>query len=98
MVDIGVPDEEIETDSRASGREDIIGCRDDLLAVDEPREDVAMNRRLDHVAILHSIVRTDELCQRGEIADLAIPAHDLGVATLCLEAPPEHLVTGADMR
>src|ERR1700674_2724849 len=98
MVDIGVADEEIETDSRTSRVEDVICGPNDLHAVDESLQDVAPNRRLDHVAVLDSILRADELLQRGEVPYLSVPAHDFGIALIRFEAPPEHLVPRADVR
>src|ERR1700680_724445 len=98
MVDIGVADEEIETDSRAPGVEDIIGGRDDLHAIDESLEHVATNCRLYHVAVLASVLGTDELLERGEVPDLSVPAHDFGISLIGFEASPEHLVPCAHVR
>src|SRR5438270_1684092 len=53
---------------------------------------------LDLVAILDSVLRANELLERCEVTDLAVPAHDLRVALFGLEASPEHLVAAADMR
>ncbi len=51
MVDVRVPDEEVEPDSRAPALKYIVCRRDDLGAVDEPLDDVALDGRLDDVAI-----------------------------------------------
>src|SRR5437660_1742119 len=98
MVDVGVPDEEIETDSRATTCEDVVRGRDHLDAVDEPLDDVAAYGGLDDVAMFDAVFRADVLLQRSEVSDPAIPAHDFHVPILGFEASPEHLVPRAHMR
>src|SRR5258708_30755946 len=66
MVDVGVADEEIETDSGTARGEDLVGGGDDLDAVDEPLEHVAGHGPLGAIAILDAEVRADQLLQRGE--------------------------------
>src|SRR5579859_916503 len=48
VVEMGVADEEIETDSRTARGEDAVCSRDDLDAV----EDVAVDGRPDHITVL----------------------------------------------
>src|SRR5713226_8326758 len=98
VVDVGVADEEIEADSGASGLEHVLGGRGHLLAVDQAADMVALNVGLDLVAVLHAVLRADELLQRREIPDIAIPAHDLRVALVGLEASPENLIAAAPIR
>src|SRR5229473_7135573 len=98
VVDVGVTDEEIEPYSRTARGEGVVCGRDDLDAADETFEDVAANGRLDHIAILDAILRTDQLFQRGEVPHLSIPAHDFRVSLVGLKAPPEHLIPRAQMR
>src|ERR1700730_12528103 len=97
MVDVCIPDEEIEPDSRASGLEHVVFGGDDFHAVDESLEDVAVDGRLDHITVFDCVLRANELLERCEVAHLAVPAHDLRVALICREASPEHLVPGAEM-
>src|SRR5438445_9261708 len=72
VVDVGVPDEKVESDSGAAGVEHVVGGRDHLDAVDEPFEEVAVNRCLYHVAVLDAVLRADQLLQRGEVSDLPV--------------------------
>src|SRR5229473_6336694 len=97
MVDVGVADEEIESYSRTARGEDVVGGRDHLDTVDEPLEHVALNSRLHHVPVLNTVLRADELLQRGEVPYLPVPTHDFRISLVRLETPEEHLVPGAEM-
>src|SRR6266852_180911 len=97
MVDVGVADEEIESYSRTARGEDVVDGRDHLDTVDEPLEHVALNSRLHHVPVLNTVLRADELLQRGEVPYLPVPTHDFRVSLVRLETPEEHLVPGAEM-
>jgi biotin carboxyl carrier protein len=66
VVDVRVAGEEVESDSGAAGGKDVVGGRDHRDAVDEPREDVAEDRRLDDVAVLHAVRGADQLLERRE--------------------------------
>src|SRR6185312_3396169 len=98
VVDVGVADEEVEPDPRAALAEDVIDSGDFLHAVDVAPDDVAGDARLDHVAVLDPVLRTGELGQGREVANLPVPPHDLRVAVLGLEAPEEYLVPRAPVR
>src|SRR6266851_5271682 len=76
---------------------DVVGGRDHLDTVDEPLEHVALNSRLHHVPVLNTVLRADELLQRGEVPNLPIPTHDFRVSLVSIETPEEHLVPGAEM-
>src|SRR6516164_2554952 len=98
VIDIGVADEEVEPDARAAGLDLVVDGRDHLLAVHIAPDDIAGDGGLDQVAVLHAIFLADQLLERGEIADLAVPADDLGVTSVRLQAAPEHLIAVAPMR
>src|SRR5207344_2050279 len=71
---------------------------DDLHAVDVALEDIADDRGLDLVAIHDPDLGTGAALQRLPPPDRTVPAHDLRVARLALEAAPEHLVARAAVR
>src|SRR5262249_39983564 len=97
MVGTGVADPEVEADTGSSALVHVVGDRDDLLAVDVAPDLLALDRRPDQVPVLDSVRRADLAFERGPVADGAVPADDLGIAIVGLEAAEEDLVAGADV-
>src|SRR5260370_13446340 len=98
MIDVRFTDTGVEPVPRTAGIERVVGGGDDFHAVDESAQHVILNGSLDEVAVLHAVVGTGQLRERGEVCDLAVPPDDLRVGVSGLQAPEEHLVARAHVR
>src|SRR5687767_14794071 len=98
MVDVGVPDAEVEPDPGTARLVRVVDRGSHLDTVDVTGDHAADDACLHDITVLHAELRALVPYQRFPAANLAVPSDDLRVSILGLEASPENLVPRATVR